>query len=71
MPSISKNLNLSNLTQKNYNSMELFLWDISDIPGAILSGMTLIQNGTSVTVRWGDRTQNNTTQKTLTINHTY
>lgn len=71
MPSISNNLSLASLTKKNYNSMELTLWDISTVPGAVLNGLNVEQTGTSITVRWGDRTQNNTTVKNFTVNHTY
>ncbi len=71
MPSITNNLALTNLTYRNYNSLELFLWDTAPVAGATLSNLNVTQTGTSVTVNWGDNKTNNSTQKSYTVNHTY
>lgn len=71
MPAFKNTLSLTDLSRRNYNSLELMIWDIPNNIAAVISNFNVTQNGTQITVAWGDKKTNTSTQKSFTVSHTY
>lgn len=72
MPGLSLDLKITNLQQKNYNSLGLVVWDFANpSSGTTVTNFAIELKTGGCTIQWGNNKQTTSTSRTITANQTY